>query len=131
MEWNDILKTICEILLFPVISDLSIWLCVFINAKINEIKQKTKDETSKKYLDMLNTTITDAVLTTTQTYVESLKKQGSFDKEAQLYAFQMTYEAVMKLLTEEAEEYLTESLGDLDTYITNRIEAEVKMTKGI
>ena len=131
MEWNEILKVVCEVLLFPVISALSIWLCVFINAKINEIKQKTKDETTKKYLDMLNATITDAVLTTTQTYVESLKKQGSFDAEAQQYAFKMTYEAIMKLLTEEAEEYLTESLGDLDTYITNRIEAEVKLTKGI
>ena len=33
----------------------------------------------KGYLDMLNTTISSAVLATTQTYVDALKKEGKFD----------------------------------------------------
>ena len=80
---------------------------------------------------MLDNTITNAVLTTTQTYVEALKKEGIFNEEAQKQAFQKTYDAVMKMLTEEAKKYITASVGDLETYITNKIEAEVKITKTI
>jgi hypothetical protein len=78
---------------------------------------------------MLNSTITDCVIATTQTYVESLKAQGKFDVEAQKVAFNMTYEAVIKLLTAEAEEYLKVAIGDLNLYITQRIESEVKLNK--
>jgi hypothetical protein len=80
---------------------------------------------------MLNDTIASAVLATTQTYVEALKKAGKFDEEAQKAAFKQTYEAVMKVLTNEAIKYITSSVGDLETYVTNKIEAEVKMTKAL
>ena len=36
---------------------------------------------------MLSETITKCVVATNQTYVETLKKQGKFDKEAQKIAF--------------------------------------------
>ena len=78
---------------------------------------------------MLNDTITDCVIATTQTYVESLKKQGAFDLEAQKTAFTMTYQSVLSLLTDEAEEYLAEAVGDLSLYITQKIEAEVQINK--
>ena len=80
---------------------------------------------------MLNNTITDCVIATTQTYVDSLKKQGTFDAEAQKVAFTMTYESVVKLLTDEATEYLNEAVGDLQLYITQKIEAEVNLNKTI
>ena len=41
----------------------------------------------------------------------------------------MTYEAVVKLLTDEATAYLNEAVGDLDLYITQKIESEVKLNK--
>jgi hypothetical protein len=129
MEWNEILTMIFEMILFPAIGVLSIWLCMFISAKISELKQKTKNELAHKYLSMLDNTITNAVLTTTQTYVETLKKQGKFDEAAQKEAFNKTYETVMKLLTDEAKVYIAEAVGDVEVYITNKIESEVKLTK--
>ena len=39
---------------------------------------------------MLNETITKCVIATTQTYVETLKKEGKFDKTAQETAFSKT-----------------------------------------
>lgn len=131
MNWMNVLEQIFELAIFPIITIASVYLCYLISTKIDEIKKKTNNEMSKKYLDMLNDTITSAVLTTTQTYVEALKQDGIFNKEAQEKAFQKTYDAVMSMLTEEAKKYLTESIGDLETYITNKIEAEVKITKTI
>lgn len=129
MDWMNILSKVFELIIFPVISIGGIYLTYLISVKIKELKQKTNNDTAKKYLDMLNDTIANAVLATTQTYVEALKKEGKFDAEAQKIAFKQTYDAVMKVLNAEAMKYITESVGDLETYVTNRIEAEVRMTK--
>lgn len=131
MDWTQVLKQIFELVIYPVLSIGGIYLTYLISVKIKELKQKTNDDTTKKYLDMLNNTISSAVLATTQTYVDALKKEGKFDLEAQKKAFQQTYEAVMKVLTADAIKYITESVGDLETYVINKIEAEVKITKGI
>jgi hypothetical protein len=78
---------------------------------------------------MLENTIIDCVLATTQTYVEALKNEGKFDADAQKIAFTKTYTNVMSILSNDAKEYLENALGDLEAYVYNKIEAEVKLTK--
>lgn len=125
----NVLKNMFELIIYPVLSIGGVYLTYLIGIKIKELKQKTNDDTTRKYLDMLNDTIANAVLATTQTYVEALKKENKFDLEAQKNAFKQTYEAVMKVLTDDAIKYIIASVGDLETYVTNKIEAEVKLTK--
>ncbi len=129
MNWLDVLQQVFDIFLVPVLTALTFFLVRFIQSKTNELKSKTNDETLKKYLDMLDKTIVDCVLATNQTYVESLKGQNAFTKEAQMEAFKKTYDAIMAILTEDAKEYLNETLGDLSGYITTKIEAEVNTNK--
>lgn len=129
MDWMNVLEQVFELVVYPVLSLAGVYLTYYIGVKIQEIKQKTNDETARKYLDMLDVTIQNAVLATTQTYVDSLKKQGKFDAEAQKEAFKLTYDAVMKVLTADAVKYITSAIGDLETYITNKIEADVKLSK--
>ena len=78
---------------------------------------------------MLNNTISDCVIATTQTYVSALKQAGKFDVEAQQIAFKKTYEAVMSILTEDALEYLNQGISDLEAYVNAKIESEVVLTK--
>ena len=129
MDWMTIVAQIFEIIIFPLLSIGAIYLINLIKVKIQELKQKKNNDLYHKYLDMLEDTITHCVLATTQTYVDSLKKEGAFNADAQKVAFTKTYTNVMKILSEEAKEYLTEALGDLETYVYNRIEANVKLTK--
>ena len=129
MTWTDILKELFEIVIFPLLGVGTAYLCYLIKVKIAEIKEKTKNEKEKKYLDMLDKTICEAVIATNQTYVEALKKAGKFDGAAQAEAFKKTYEVVMKLLTEEAKAYLTSLVGDLEADIQNKIEAQVNLAK--
>lgn len=129
MDWTIVLEQLFELVVYPVLSIAGIYLTYLIGVKIKELKQKIKDDTAKKYLDMLNETISNAVLATTQTYVDSLKKQNKFDLPAQKIAFTQTYDAVMKVLTADAIKYITEAVGDLETYITNKIEADVHLSK--
>ena len=120
---------IMEVVIIPLLGILTAYIIKIINAKIDEVSSSRNNELEQKYLEMLKTTITDCVMATTQTYVDSLKKQGKFDAEAQKEAFNQTYEAVMCILSEEAKEYLNEAVGDLNLYITQKIEAEVNVTK--
>jgi len=129
MTWENISPDLYNYVLFPLIGILTTFVCVFITCKISQLKKRTDNETTHKYLDMLDKTITDCVLSTTQTYVDTLKKQGTFDVEAQKEALNQTYQNVLKLLTDEAKKYLSNVIGDLNVYILNKIESEVKVTK--
>ena len=124
-----LLTQIMEVVVIPLLGILTAYVVKIVNAKLEEVSANRKNELEKKYIDMLNDTISDCVIATTQTYVESLKKQGSFDAEAQKKAFNQTYGAVMDILSEEAKKYLNEAIGDLNLYITQKIEAEVKINK--
>lgn len=129
MDWMVMLYQIFELCVIPLLGVLTMYLVQFIRKKSQEITDKTDSELADKYIRMLTDTITTCVIATNQTYVESLKKQGKFDAEAQKEAFKLTYDAVMSVLTDEAKNYLTSIYGDLTAYITSRIEAEVNVSK--
>ena len=129
MEWLPLLYQILEVCVIPLLGILTAYIVKYINAKSAEIQNKVDNDTADKYIAMLSDTITACVMATNQTYVEALKKQNAFTAEAQKEAFNLTYNAVMAVLTEDAKRYLTEAYGDLTAYITNKIEAEVNVSK--
>lgn len=128
---NDLVLQIFEVCIIPLLGILTAFFVKWVNAKSADLASKSKNDLEAKYITMLNNTISDCVIATTQTYVDALKKQGAFDAEAQKVAFTMTYESVIKMLTEEATDYLNEAIGDLNLYITQKIEAEVNLNKTI
>ena len=129
MDWLNLLTQIFEVCIIPLLGILTTYIVKYIQVKSAEITEKTDNAIADKYTVMLADTITACVLATNQTYVEALKKQGSFDAEAQKTAFNMTLNAVMEILSEDAKKYLSEAFGDLNAYITSQIEASVNMNK--
>lgn len=129
MEITELIKQIFEVCLFPLLGVLTTFLILFINKKSQELKATTDNELYHKYIDMLEETVVNCVIATNQTYVDSLKKQGKFDLEAQKEAFSRTYNQVMLILADDAKVYLESAVGDLNTYITNMIETQVKLNR--
>ena len=129
MEWTEILSQLFELVLIPLLGVLTAFFVKWLRAKEKEINNNLDNDIAEKYLTMVAETITDCVIATNQTYVESLKKAGSFDAEAQKAAFNKTYEAVIHVLSKDAKEYLTSIYGDLAAYLNTRIEAEVNLQK--
>jgi hypothetical protein len=129
MDWLELLYDVLELCVIPLLGVLTAYAIKYIKAKENEINNKLDNETAEKYISMVSMTIQDCVAATTQTYVDSLKAQNSFNEEAQKVAFSKTYDAVMAILTDDVKDYLTNIYGDLQSYLTNRIEAEVKAQK--
>ena len=129
MEITELIKQIFEVCLFPLLGVLTTFLILFINKKSQELKATTDNELYHKYIDMLEETVVNCVIATNQTYVDSLKKQGKFDLEAQKEAFSRTYNQVMLILADDAKIYLESAVGDLNAYITNMIETQVKLNR--
>lgn len=128
-QYAELIKQIFEVCLFPLLGILTTFLIIFISKKAQELKAKTNNELYNKYIDMLEQTIINCVIATNQTYVDTLKREGKFDGEAQKIAFQKTYDSVMAILSEDAKTYLNEAIGDLQAYIINQIEAQVNLNK--
>lgn len=131
IDWMQLLYDIFKIAIIPLLGVGVSYLVYFIKEKVQEIKDKVNNEKVSKYLTILETYIIDAVVTTNQTYVNSLKEKGTFDLEAQKEAFAKTKETVLSLLTDEAKEFLETFVGDLDLYINNIIEYNVYYHKEI
>ena len=125
----QILSQIFEVCVIPLLGILTAYLVQYIATKKDALIKQNDNALAAKYITMLSKTITDCVIATNQTYVDSLKSQGKFDAEAQKKAFNMTLTAVLSILNDEAKEYLTAIYGDLNTYITKQIEAAVNKNK--
>lgn len=134
--WIELLSQIFEVCIVPLLGILTTFLVSFIKTKKEEVlnkisadKTEEQKKTLEKYLNLVETTVVDCVQATNQTYVETLKAEGSFDAEAQKVAFNKTLESVLSILSDDAKEYLTEIFGDLNTYLTNLIESKVNTSK--
>lgn len=129
MEYKDLVSTIIQTVLIPLLIALTGFLVKWINAKANEAKDKIKDDKYYLYIDILQELVTKTVIMVNQTYVDELKKENAFTKEAQIEAFNRVYETVIASLSEDVYVYLEQIIGNLDEYLTVLIESSVKAQK--
>lgn len=129
MEIKDILEILFQLVIIPIIPLITLYLKKLIESKIDEIQVKSKNEVINKYLQLAEEGITKAVMTISQTYVESLKKEGKFDKEAQVKAFEMAREEFERIVNDEIKNGIRELTSDYDAWIKASIESMVKETK--
>jgi predicted Holliday junction resolvase-like endonuclease len=125
----EILTLLLEIVIIPLLGALTVYIVTLLKAKTKEITDKIENDKADKYIYMLSNTITKCVTATNQTYVDNLKKENAFSKEAQQEALKMTADAVLAILSDEAKTYLPTIVGDLNTYILTQIESEINRLK--
>lgn len=125
----DILQQIFDLCLVPLLGVITGFLITLIQKKKNELMEKTKDKKAKRYIELLENTIESCVVSINQTYVDELKGKNAFTEEAQKEAFNKCFDNVIKILSKDALAYLEEIHGDLTSFITNKIESEVRFQK--
>ena len=118
----NILVAVTTCIILPLISFLGIKLSQWLSTKI-------KDEKAKALFTKATEIVTNAVRTTFQTYVESLKNSGSFGKDEQLIALNKAKHIITSELTEELKAFISENYGDLQAWISNQIEASIYKLK--
>ena len=118
----NILAAVTTCIILPLISFLGIKLSQWLSTKI-------KDEKAAKLLTQATEIVVTAVKSVFQTYVESLKNSGTFDKTAQLEALNKAKAIVASELTVELKDFIVANYGDLEGWITNQIEASIYKLK--
>lgn len=104
----------------------------FVNKKINEAQINTEIkeyEKLNKYIDSAQEVISKAVLTVSQTFVDSLKQSECFTKEAQEEAKQKAIDMAKQMITEESKNAIVVLYGDFNLYLDSTIESFVKQNK--
>lgn len=126
---NEILSNILMMVLVAVVPTISAVIVSAIKNITNSLVEKSKSEITDKILIEISDCAQSAVLSVSQTYVDTLKAAGTFDDAAQKKALAMALAALTGSLTQSAKDFIVENFGDLTTYLTGRIEAEVKRQK--
>lgn len=118
MGWNEIIMYIIETVLKLIVA-------VAIPYAFNLIRVKMKNDTQIKYLNKFEKLVGDAVNQVQQTYVENMKAENLFDKNAQEQAFEMVRVNVLNMMNDRMQEIVIDAVGDFDEYMRNLIESEV------
>lgn len=98
-------------------------------ALVGWLNSKIKDTKVKQWATDLTKIIMSSVQTITQTYVDSLKKEGAFTEEAQKEAFNKCLTLVKSQLTPELITYIQENFDDMETYLKTQIESMIQSLK--
>lgn len=126
---SEVLQNVLYAAVTAAIPVITGFVCTWIASLYENNKTKIKNERAKVVLEQVKDMIMAAVETTTSTYVKNLKAEGLFDADAQKEAFNKTFEAVKKQLTEESTKIIAETYGDVETYLINKIEQFVEELK--
>lgn len=129
MNWAEILNEIFKLVIIPLLGVCTTYFVKWVRAKIDDYKAGQEETVYYKYLNMFEDTVARCVEMTNQTYVNALKNKNAFTAEAQKEAFQLTYNSVITVLSEEAKEYLTAIVGDFDLFTKAYIESLVNEKK--
>lgn len=123
---NEIIINVISVLVTTVVLPLITYLGIRLNQYLTS---KIKDEKAKKLLTNITDIITSNVASVFQTYVEGLKKEGKFDKQAQTNALRFAKEQVLANLSADAIDFISENYGDINQWITTQIESTIYALK--
>ena len=126
---NELLMTIIQAVIIPAIPIVVAYLVKLLKAKTEQTATKISNDQVRQYLQEAIDSVLQAVTYVSQTYVDSLKKQGKFDAEAQKIAFNTAKDIALQLLTEDAKNLITDLYGDLTVWLDTKIEQTVKEQK--
>ncbi|MBO4732090.1 MAG: hypothetical protein J5597_04720 [Spirochaetaceae bacterium] len=122
---KDFLLILLQAVLVAATPVLTAFICQLINKAASWFTTKIKNQRANKYLLEIADIVATGVAYASQTYVDALKKDGKFDVSEQKEAFALAYKTIEGLLTEGAKNFITETYGDLNAFLTAKIEATV------
>lgn len=118
----NIISVVVSAIVLPLISIGGTQLIKLINSKI-------KNQEASKLLSDATSIVLNAVRTVTQTYVDTLKANGSFNKDAQLVALNKAKDIALSQMSTDVKDFINVNFGDVQLWITNQIEASINLLK--
>ena len=114
--------------LVAVIPILSGFLCRLLKRLADEVVQNMEDERVKALVGEIDTAVQSAVNYVNQTFVDELKKAGTFGEDPQYAeeAFRTAYETAYETISSDAMDWISKTFGDVRKYLEVKIEESVQ-----
>lgn len=122
------MENLGNILIPLLVTVITICICVM-TSRVAKDAARTAPSKYSEIIYGLENIVSKAVITTNQTFVDELKKQGKFDKEAMQEAYERTFESIIASLSQSFFEYLDEETIDVNALLKNMIETSVNWNK--
>ena len=132
MEFNEVFNYVLYTVLTVILPVVATYIVNLIKAKIKEsniISESVENENVAKLIEGALSDVMDSVLYINQIYVDALKAEGKFDKEAQTTAFSKAYEEALRLISDEAKLAITKLYGSFEKWLEVKIESSVRVAK--
>lgn len=132
MEFSEVLNYILYIVLtaiLPVVAKYTVNLIKTKIKEINVIANVTQNENISKIIENAFSDVMDAVLYINQIYVDALKSNGKFDKDAQKNAFNRAYTEALNMISDESKRVIEQTYGSFDKWLKLKIETSVNLAK--
>ena len=123
------LNLIIAVVIIPLAGVLIPLLTSFISQKTKELKDKINDAKLDKYIDIAEDAVQTAVISTYQTFVSKFKGGDGWTPEVQKQAFDEAKMKAIAIMGTTAREALKAVYDDFDSWINNKIEAYVNVSK--
>lgn len=122
MTWNDVLIDVVNVAARVII-------VIAIPYVFNLLRQYIHNQKVERVISYAEGIIADSVRMTNQTFVDSLKKEGKFDKDAQEEAFAACRMNILQMLNDNTMKLIEEQVGDVSAWIDTKVESEVSWMK--
>lgn len=129
MDIRKEIQDIIYLIITGIMPLLIMYAMTFLRVKIKEYQKNLDNDQLNRYIDAATDAITKAVISVNQTYVDTLKRQGKFDAEAQAKAKQMAIDKAKELITADSKTAINTLYNDFEAYLNDAIEELVRENK--
>lgn len=129
MTFKEFIQQLMYLVITGILPFVTVYFANFVKSIIQKNKDNIESEQVQNLIDYAGEAISVAVMTVSQTYVDTMKHQGKFDAEAQAIAKQMAIDKAKELTSREMKSAIESVYTNFDAYLDNYIETVVRESK--
>ncbi len=129
MTFKEFIQQLMYLVITGILPFVTVYFANFVKSIIQKNKDNIESEQVQNLIDYAGEAISVAVMTVSQTYVDTMKHQGKFDAEAQAIAKQMAIDKAKELISREMKSAIESVYTNFDAYLDNYIETVVRESK--
>lgn len=129
MTFKEFIQQLMYLVITGILPFVTVYFANYVKAIIQKNSEKVENEQIQSLINYAGEAISVAVMTVSQTYVDTMKTQGKFDKEAQAIAKQMAIDKAKELISKEMKSAIETVYSNFDAYLDNYIETIVRESK--
>jgi DICT domain-containing protein len=125
----EMLNSAVMVVIIPILGIIAKYIVAFLKSRLTELEHRIHNDTLSKYMNIAEDAIATAVISVNQTFVDTMKKQGTFDQAAMEKSFVLAKNKALAIMGASAQNVLEDAYDDIDAWLDSKIEFYVNQNK--